>query len=96
MTESKTITVHLMPDTAKLIDTLVAKGVFHSASEAVNHALYLLEAEKRHADADTAFLQQLIAPAIAELDAGDGVSAAAVFTRLEQRYRAMTVQDKAA
>ncbi len=65
-----------------VVDGLVASGQFKSHEEVLREGVLLL---KQQSEA----LEQLLAPAIADMKAGRVIPAEEVFDRLEAKYKAM-------
>jgi antitoxin ParD1/3/4 len=83
--------VSLTPELEKFVEQEVGSGLYQTASEVVRAGLRLLKQEemlKQVSVRSRADLEAKLLQAAKSLDAGQGVAAEAVFTRLRQRSQA--------
>ncbi len=79
--------VHLPAEMEAFVNGLVERGSFVTTDEAILHALYLLRDQADLAEIKRERLRKLIAPAVEQLERGEGIDGEVVFSRLNERIQ---------
>lgn len=86
MPRSSSLEIRLTPDLERFLQSIVAAGLYSSASEAVQAGLRLLEGQEPVARQISEELRAKIAAGLEQANRGELLDGEAIFQELEERF----------
>ena len=88
------MTIHLKPETEKLIQEHIQRGSYRSVDEYVERAIRALHEEEELLAHEKDMLNAQIASGLAQLDRGEGIPGDVALARLQERKDALLRQQR--